>query len=451
VSVSHPGRRAALLGAAGLLAGCETVTDLSDQLFGTSKVPLPGERQPVLGLARAPEADRLARERPFALPEPRANAEWPVAGGTADHAPGHLALGRPLAEAWRASIGSGTGLRQRITAPPLVGGGQVFAMDAFGWVTALDLARGGRRWQTDTRPRGDREGALGGAMAYRDGTLFVATSLAEIMALDASTGAIRWRAPMPAPARGGLAIAGDRLVVPNIENHLIGFSAEDGRRVWTFRATPVRAMLVGQPSPAVVVDVAVAAFASGELVAVRAGDGRVLWNESLGGLTGAGATLADIPAIGALPVVDRGRVFALGLGGAATALDLRSGRRVWEREITGLVTPAAVGDWVFMVSRENEMFCLGRDDGRVRWITQLPLFVNERRRTGPIAWGPPVVAGGRLLVAGSHGELLEIEPAGGEIEARQRLPGGVTLQPAIAGGTAFLLTDGGSVVALRGG
>lgn len=451
MSAPHPGRRAALLGAAGLLAGCETATDLSDRLFGTSKVPLPGEREPVLGLIRGPETDSVARERPFALPPPQVNEAWSVAGGTPDHSPGHLALGRPVAEAWRASIGSGTSLRQRMTAPPLVGGGQVFAMDAFGWVTALDAARGGRRWQTDTRPRGDREGALGGAMAFRDGTLYVATSLSEIMALDAATGEIRWRQAMPAPARGGLAIAGDRLVVPNIENHLVGFSAEDGRRVWTFRATPVRAMLVGQPSPAVAEDVAVAAFASGELVAVRPGDGRVLWNESLGGLTGAGATLADIPAIRALPVVDRGRVFALGLGGAATALDLRSGRRVWEREITGLATPAAVGDWVFMVSRENEMFCVGREDGRVRWITQLPAFTDERRRSGPISWGPPLVAGGRVLIAGSHGEMLEIEPSGGEIEGRQRLPGGVTLQPAIAGGTAFLLTDGGSVVALRGG
>jgi hypothetical protein len=56
-----------------------------------------------------------------------------------------------------------------------------------------------------------------------------------------------------------------------------------------------------------------------------------------------------------------------------------------------------------------------------------------------------------VLLAGSHGEMLEVEPSGGEIQGRQRLPGGVTLQPAVAGGTVFLLTDGGSLVALRGG
>jgi hypothetical protein len=61
-----------------------------------------------------------------------------------------------------------------------------------------------------------------------------------------------------------------------------------------------------------------------------------------------------------------------------------------------------------------------------------------------------VVAGGRVLVAGSHGQLLDIDPSSGEIGNRLRLPAGVTLQPAIAGGTAFLLSNGGSIVALRG-
>ncbi|MCU0945831.1 MAG: PQQ-binding-like beta-propeller repeat protein [Rubritepida sp.] len=443
------GRRAALLGAAGFLAGCDTVTDVTERILGTNKVPLPGERLPVLGVQRTLEADPQARERAFSLPEPQLNDSWVVAGGTPDHAPGHLALPGPLREAWRASIGSGSAYRQRLTAPPLVAGETVFAMDAFGWVTALDVQRGNRRWQTDTRPRQEREGALGGAMAFHEGTLYVATSLSEIMALDPGTGEIRWRAPMPSPARGGLAVAGDRLMVPNIDNHLVGFATEDGRRVWTFRATPVQALMVGQPSPAVQGDIAVAAFASGEVVGVRPTDGRLLWNESLGGLRGA-ASLADIPAVTALPVVDRGRVFAMGLGGAATSLDLRSGRRVWERDIGGMVTPAVVGDWVFMLSREDELFCLGRDDARIRWITQLPTFENEARRTGPITWGPPVVAGGRVLVAGSHGQLLDIDPSSGEIGNRLRLPAGVTLQPAVAGGTAFLLSNGGSIVALRG-
>jgi outer membrane protein assembly factor BamB len=447
----HPfSRRAALLGAAGLLAGCETVTDLTDRVLGTSKTPLPGERRAILAATRALEADEVAAARPFSLPAPVVNTEWPFAGGPANHAPGHLALPRPLGEVWRSSIGSGTGYRQRLTAAPVAGPETVYAMDAFGWITALDAARGGRRWQTDTRPRRDRDGAMGGAIALSGDTLYAVTGLAEVMALDAATGAIKWRAPMPAPARGGIAVAGGRIMAPTVENHLVAFSTEDGSRQWVFRATPVLALIVGQPSPAVEGEVAVAGFASGEIVALRVPDGRVVWNESLGASRAAAASIADISAITALPVIDRGRVFAIGMGGAATCLDFRSGRRVWERDIGGTVTPAVAGDWLFALSRDAEMVCLSREDGRVRWITQLPRFQNEERRRNPIAWGPPLLAGGRVIVTGNHGQMLELAAASGEILSRLRLPAGATLQPAIANSSAYVLTDNGAVVCLRG-
>ncbi len=443
-------RRAALLGGAGLLlAGCETTQDLVDSVIGTSKVPLPGDRVPVLSAQQGVEVDAEAARRPLALPAAALNADWPVAGGTPGHAPGHLSLPAPLGQAWRSSIGSGNSFRRRLTCPPLVADGTVFAADAFGWVTALDAARGARRWQVDTRPRRDRDGALGGAIAFAGNTLFVATGLSEVMALDPGTGEIRWRAPLPAPARGGLAVAGGRLLVPTVENHLVGLSAEDGRVLWTFRGAPVRALPLGLPAPAVEGEIAVAGLASGEIVAVRVDTGRVQWSESLGTARG-GVSLADIGAITALPVIDRGRVFALGMAGAMAALDFRSGRRVWERELGGTVTPASVGDWVFALSANGELAALGRDDGRIRWITPLPRFANEARRRNPITWGPPVVAGGRILLAGSHGELVEVDAASGALGQRLRLPDGATLQPAIADNSLYLLTDGGDVVALRG-
>ncbi|WP_424811602.1 PQQ-binding-like beta-propeller repeat protein [Roseococcus sp. YIM B11640] len=443
------GRRLALMGAAATLAGCESVRDRVDDWLSPTKVPLQGERHAILAAERQVAIDDTARTRAFSLPPPVLNMEWPTAGGNAGHAPGHLSLPRPIGEVWRSSIGSGTSYRRRLTAAPLVVGETVFGIDAYGWVTALDAARGRQRWQTDTRPRRDRDGALGGAFAYANDTLYVATGLAEVMALDPASGEIRWRAPLPVPARGGLSVAGNRILVPTVENQLLGLNAENGERVWTFRATPVQAMPLGLPSPAVEGEIAVAGFASGEVVALTIADGRVQWSESLGTTRG-GASIADIGAITALPVIDRGRVFAVGMAGAATALDLRSGRRVWEREVGGTLTPSVVGDWMFMLARGNALMAMTRDDGRIRWITQLPSYRDEARRRNPIAWGPPVVAGGRVLIAGNHAQLYEIDADTGEVAGRSRLPDGTTLEPVVANNSVYMLTDGGTIVALRG-
>jgi hypothetical protein len=156
------------------------------------------------------------------------------------------------------------------------------------------------------------------------------------MAIDPADGSIGWRVSLPAPARGSPTVAGGRVLVPTVENHLLALSVEDGRRLWTYRAQPTTTMSLGLPAPAVEGELVVAGFGSGELAAIRMADGRPAWSETLASARGGG--LADIAAIAAMPVIDRGRVFAAGLGGLTVALDLRSGRgcgsgrwRRWKR------------------------------------------------------------------------------------------------------------------------
>lgn len=440
-------RRAALLGGAGLLAGCGTISDSFDSLFGERKTVLRGERLPVLAAERPLGVDE-GDLTPVTLPPPQVNAEWAQAGGTVSHAPGHPALGLQLGQVWRSSVGSGSSYRRRLIAPPIVAGDAVYAVDALGVVTALAASDGRRRWSFDSRPRRDRHGALGGGIAFANDTLYLVTGLAEVMALDPADGQPRWREALPAPARGAVTVADGRIFVITTENHLLALSVEDGRRLWTYRAQPTVTMALGLPAPAVEGDVVVAGFASGELAAVRASDGRALWSETLAAAGGGG--LADIAAITALPVIDRGRVFATGLGGITIAIDLRSGRRLWERDVAAAEAPWSVGDWLYLMTTGGDLACIGRNDGRVRWLRSLGGYTDERRRRGPINWAPPVLAGGRLLVAGSQAQLVEVNPVDGEVLGRVRLPDGVLQQPAVANGVLYLLTEDAVVVAMQG-
>jgi outer membrane protein assembly factor BamB len=440
-------RRATLLGGAGLLAGCESITDTFDNWFGERKVPLKGDRKPVLTADRALGLDQ-GDTRPVTLPPATVMADWPQAGGTINHAPGHPGLGVGLRQIWSSSIGTGGAYRRRLVSPPVVANGMVFAADAYGEVTALDAATGRERWSFDTRPKQERDGALGAGLAFESGVLYVVTGLSEAMALDAATGAPNWRVALPAPARGAPTVAGGRVFVLTTENQLIAFAATDGTQQWTYKAQPTTTMVLGLPAPAVEGETVVAGFASGELAAVRAQDGRVIWSETLSSARGGG--LADIAAITAMPVIDRNRVIAAGLGGLAIAIDLRSGRRLWERDVAVGETPWAAGDWIFLVTTSGDLACLSREDGRVRWIAPLGRYQNPEKRRDPITWGPPTLAGGRLLIANNTARMVEVDPATGEKTGEIKLPAGTTLAPAVADGVLYLLTDGGDVVAMRG-
>ncbi len=437
-------RRAALLGGAGLLGGCS----MFDGIFGTAKEKLPGERRAVMAPRRDLEADPALANTPLNLPAAEARADWPQPGGNLSHAPGHVALPANLSEAWRSSVGTGSSYRRRITSGPVVAEGTVFASDAYGVISAFDLARGGRRWRFDTRKEDDDVGAVGGGCSYGDGTLYVASGLGEVLALNPADGKVRWRVTPPAPARGAPTVVQGRLFVPTLDNSLVALSIEDGRVLWTHKAQTAPALPLGLPGPAVFEDFLVAGFPSGELVAMRPEDGRVLWSESLAAGRGG---LGDISGIRGLPVIDRGRVYATSLAGLSMAVDLRSGRRLWEREIGGSETPLVVGDWVFVISDDGTMAAIGREDGRVRWLVDFNAPPpGKEKNEEPANFAAPVMAGGRIILPSSKGEVLQINPSDGSIVGRLRLPGGSILPPVVAAGTLVLTTDDGDVVAFRG-
>ena len=52
-------------------------------------------------------------------------------------------------------------------------------------------------------------------------------------------------------------------------------------------------------------------------------------------------------------------------------------------------------------------------------------------------------------MAGDNGELLNLSPYNGEILGRQDLSGPASLAPSVADGTLYVVTDNGSLTALR--
>jgi outer membrane protein assembly factor BamB len=330
----------------------------------------------------------------------------------------------------------------------VVANGQVFASDAWGVVSAHDLGTGRQAWRFDTTPEDERAISLGAGVGFADGTLYAATGLAEMIALNAADGTVRWREKLPAPARGAPTIVGGRIFISTTENHLIAMATDGGRRLWTHRGAAAATIPLGLPAPAVEGETVVTGFGTGELVALRATDGRVLWSEALGGL--GGTNLSEIVGITGLPVIESGRVIAIGLGNTSVAVDLRSGRRLWERAFGGGNGAAAAGGWVFVVTRAGDALAVGRDDGRIRWVSELDPTPDGGRRGEPARFGPPLLAGGWVMVPSSRGELLTLDPATGAIAGRVPLGYPVTLPMAVAQGTVVALADDGTLLGLRG-
>lgn len=433
-----------LAAAVAALAGCDTVTDLMNPV---KKTPLQGERIRVLASDSRLEADPRIGAVKVTLPDPVINDSWPQPGGVHGNAPGHVA-GAGMKVLWRADIGTGSGTSGRITSPPVVAEGKVFVMDAVNRVTALDAELGKRLWEFETTQEDARSDGSGGGVAFDGERVFVTTGDAQVIALDANTGKVVWRTTVTAPMRSGPAVGGGRVFAISIDNQIHALNAATGAKEWSHSGITETAGLYGSSSPAVDGNVVIAPFSSGEIFALRADNGRVLWGDSLAGIikSDAVSSLADIRGY---PVIDRGQVFAASHGGRMVGIDLRSGGRIWDQNVGSLYTPWLAGEFLFVTTVNSELVCLTRREGRVRWVVQLEQYDNPNRKTGRIVWTGPVAVGDRLFLTNSRGEGLLVSPTDGKALETIDLPGPIEVPSVVASGTIYLLTDDAELVALR--
>lgn len=440
-------RRSLLIvtGAALALAGCSWLPDY----FGAqSKPPLPGKRVSVLELERSLNPDPKLVDVQVRLPKPYVNPDWPEDGGYPSHAMYHLQLGYDLKQAWRADIGSGKESDERLSSQPVVADGKVFTWDAESHVSAFDAKSGNRLWRIDLTPEDKDSGAIGGGVAYDQGRVFATTAYGDVVALDGKTGKEVWRQRVGIPFRTGPTVDDSRVFAVSYDNQVHALNESDGKVAWTYTGVAENAQLLGGASAAVEKGIVVAPFSSGELVALRADTGRLVWSDSL---TRAGrvSSVGTINDIAGRPVIDRGAVYAVSHSGRMVAIDLATGERLWEQEISGVQSPWVAGDFIYLVTTDAEVVCLTRREGRVRWARQLDRYEDAKKKRDPVNWYGPVLASDRLVLVSSLGTAVSVSPYTGEVLGSIRLSDTASISPVIANTTLYILSDDARLVAFR--
>jgi len=429
------------------LAGCETLGLGGDN--DDNGTPTVGNRQPILSrISNDVRVDPALASVAVVLPPPQTNAEWPQAGGNAAKAPGHVTLGNAPVHAWTARI-AGNSSRRRLASAPVVGGGTLFVVDTEGTVRAFDAATGASRWTHTIEVVKDLQPAnFGGGASFFDGRVYATSGAGDVIALDANTGAEVWRVKPGGPLRGAPTIAFNTVYVMTQDNQIYALSNTDGSLLWQETAASAASGVFGVAAPAAGQGTVIAGSSQGEVVAYRYENGRNLWSDALA-RTSISTQVGTLTDVDADPIIDSGRVYALGQGGRMAAYELVTGQRIWELSLAGISTPAVVGEWAFTLTDDSRLLAIARSTGKVRWMTQLAHWKNPRKKSGPIFWTGPVLASNRLWVASSEGEVQSVDVTTGEPAPFTKLDDSVSLPPIVANGTLFILDDGGRINAWR--
>lgn len=432
--------------------GCLAVTILSGcGLFADEPLDIKGERVGVIRENRNLQPEYAAGQIKVKLPRASENMQWSQTGGNSAHLVGHIRAGGNLDEIWNTSFGEGSSKRNVLVATPIVADGLVFTVDAEGLVSAFSLQDGENIWEKELEPENEEaaEASIsGGGIAFYDGKVFVTTGFGWVFALDAKDGKLLWQQDIGAPIRIAPTINDELVIIQTLDNGIYALKIADGSRLWKDKLEAESTIMIGGAAPAYSPekDLVVAAFSNGQIQAYKASTGTPLWAEWLvpGSTT---ESIADITSVKASPVIDNDKVFAVGYNAPLVAIDIRTGVKLWQKEIAASSLPWVAGNFVFVLTNDGDLAALDKQNGKIIWSTIIP-YAGGEEQVGIFTSGP-VLANDALLVASSNGKLFSVSPYNGRILGVADVEEGIESTPIVAGETLLLTTKDAEIVAYR--
>ncbi|HEY5682732.1 MAG TPA: outer membrane protein assembly factor BamB [Sulfuricaulis sp.] len=227
---------------------------------------------------------------------------------------------------WTADSGASS-VKSAVVLTPAMYDNVVYTSDPKGRIRAFSINNGRELWETDV----DRP--VTGGIAAGDGLVIVVTKKGDVIALDQNDGKQRWTSQLSSQSLVPAAVAAGVVVVQSVDGKLTALSTSDGRRLWRYERTEPPLSLHGTARPVIVADAVLSGFASGKVVAVHIESGKLLWELPVAQPQGRNEVerLVDVDVS---PVVIDSVLYAASYQGKIIALDAKSGRLLWSREVS---------------------------------------------------------------------------------------------------------------------
>lgn len=258
----------------------------------------------------------------------------------------------------------------------------VYAANTKGELTKLDAVKGNQLWQVDIGE------AISGGVGVGAGIVMVGSTKGYVHAYD-TAGKMLWKAKVSSEILSVPRYFDGFVIVRSGDNRIYGLSATDGSRKWVYeRATPALSL---RSSVGVVVDggAVYAGFAGGKLVAIRADNGKILWEATVAQPKGV-TEIERIADITSLPFVDGALVYAVAYQGKIAAVDRATGKVVWSRDISSYSGLTAEDAKIFVSHTLGSVYSLDYTSGKTFWRQGA---LTNRRLTTPLSMGTLIAVG----------------------------------------------------------
>jgi eukaryotic-like serine/threonine-protein kinase len=308
-----------------------------------------------------------------------------------------------------------------------------------GWsLTALNAQTGAVRWKLPTA-------GMIGRPVIANGAIYFAPQDGYVYAVDAVTGHVRWRfqRTVNISAQVGIdgypALDGDTLYVASDGGTVYALDAQTGKERWLFALPDSKGHIYAAP-----------AVGRGK-VYVSSGNGTNAFY-ALDEATGKIAWQFTAPqGFDGYPLLSGATVY-VGADGYTLAsfyaLDADTGKVRWQFQANDSVItrPAFDSNSLFIGALDASLYQINAASGEVGW--RVGLASSDNLPALPTG-AAPTVADGVVYVGGESGVVEALVAATGTLRWQHNVDGSIDSAPAFVGGAVYVTTEKGSVYALR--
>jgi len=314
---------------------------------------------------------------------------------------------------------------------PALGDRLVYAAGRDGSINALS-EEGGR-----VVTKLDAKSPIAGGVGVSDDMVVVGSTKGDVIALDAAGRAL-WRTPVAGDLLAAPVIASGNVIVRTADGRLMALNRIDGKRKWVFQRSAPALTLRTNASVVINRGVIYAGYPGGKVIAIELESGKPIWEATIS-LPRGSTELERIADVAGLPVLDDTRICAAVYQGRTGCVETLNGNVLWSREVSSADGVAIDAKYLYVADVEGNVFALDKTGGATAWKQE------KLQRRDP---GTPILVKNKVVVGDKDGVVHVLSPDNGDLTGRIPTDGSRVVSLVSNGGRAIAQTEKGGVFAI---
>lgn len=240
--------------------------------------------------------------------------------------------------------------------------------------------------------------------------VLVGTKEGAVIALDAD-GKERWRTTLTSSVQSLPQVFGNIVVVRSADSRVFALDARTGKNIWVYERELPPLVLAANPLVAFNNGIIYAGMPGGILSALELQTGRVLWEQTITIPRGA-SDIDRVADVSSQPLVEGDAVYVAAYQGRVARLRANDGAVLWARDISSYAGMDSTGDRIFVSAADGTLYGLDKTTGETLWVTDILL---GRALTKPLYFS------GYVIVGDDTGHVNLFDPLKGTLVGRRPL------------------------------